>query len=188
MNGNNQMVQVPAEALPYTMRDFGPLFDAFKVEFGDNLEYIPDTLFDTQNYVLAGQLQLNYFVARAATPDLGNLALGNTLPARTGFLIMSMRVYCDSPPQATSVVATGTVQTGNTSNLCQILNRGTVSFEILAKSYGDYPLWMLPAGGGVHTVMQTGDIDVVIDYATNGVTDARNMYVLEEPLLPGGSA
>lgn len=182
MNGND-MVSVPSDALPYSMRDYGPLFSAFKVEFGDNLEYIPDTLFDTQNYPLAGVLQLNYFQARAATPDLGNLALGNTLPARTGFLILSMRVYIDSPPLATTVVATGTVQTGSTSNMTQILNRGTVSFEVLSKSYGDFPLWLLPSGGGVSTVMQTGDIDVVVDYATNGVPEASNAYLLETPLF-----
>lgn len=180
---NQQLQTVQAEALPYSMRDFGPLFDAFKVEFGDNLEFIPDTLFDTQNYPLAGALTLNYFQARAATVDLGNLALGNTLPARTGFLIMSMRVFVDSPPQATTVVATANVQTGSTSNMTQILNRGTVSFQIEQKNYGRFPLWMLPAGGGTSTFMQTGDIDVIVDYANNGVPDARNMYVLEEPLF-----
>ncbi len=182
MNGN-EMVQVPAEALPYHMRNFGPLFDAFKMEFGDNLEFIPDTLFDTQNYPLAGILRLNYFTARAATPDIGNLALGNTLPARTGFLIMSIRVALDSPPQNTTLAATATVQTGNISNFTQILNRGTVDFEVLNKNYGNFPLWLLPAGGGVSGLLNSGDVDVITDYANNGIPDARNMYVLEEPLF-----
>lgn len=175
MNGNDM--------LPYTERNFGPLFDAFKMEYGDALEYIPDSLFDTQNYPLAGSLRLNFFTARAATPDLGNLALGNTLPARTGFLIMSIRVLLDSPPMNTTAVATGTVQTGNTSNFTQILNRGTVDFEVLNKNYGTWPLAMLPAGGGVDPTIATGDIDVVCDYANNGIPDARNMYVLETPLF-----
>lgn len=171
------------EVLPQGMRNYGPLFDQFKVEFGDNLEFIPDTLFDTQPYPLAGSLQLNYFQVRAASPDLGNLPLGNTLPARTGFLIMSMRVFCDSPPFNTTAAATNTVQTGATSNMTQILNRGTVAFTIENKNYGNFPLWMLPSGGGATPYFQTGDVDVVVDYANNGVPDARNMYVLEEPLF-----
>lgn len=173
-----------ADYVPLSERDFGPLFDDFKVEFGNNLEFIPDTIYDTQLYPLAGTLLLNYFVARAATPDLGNLALGNTLPARTGFLILSMRVYIDNGgPIATTAAATNNVQTGQVTNFHQIIDRGTVRFEVLNKEYGRFPLWMLPAGGGVCPFMQTGDIDVVVDHATNGTPDARNMYVLEEPLF-----
>lgn len=181
MNGNGNLVGVPDPS--YGMRNFGPLFEAFKMEYGDALEFIPGTLFDTQQYPLAGTLQLNYFTARAATADMGNLALGNTLPARTGFLIMSIRVQLDSPPQNTTAVATGTVQTGNVSNFTQILNRGTVDFEVLNKNYGQWPLWMLPAGGGVAATIATGDIDIITDYANNGLPDARNMYVLETPLF-----
>jgi len=167
-------------------RDFGPNFENYKVTYGTSLEFIADTLFDTRTYTSTTTLSLSFF-SSAQAPDLTNLALGNMLPDRQGFLVMSIRFFPKIQPRSMAKTAAATVQTGAVNDVQQLIQTGRVAFNFLNKDYGTFPLWMLPAGGGAFAVMTaegaTADPGAICDFATNGVPDARNMYVLEQPLF-----
>lgn len=167
-------------------RDFGPDFNKFKITYGNALEYIADTLFDTRTYTSAATTQLSFFSGQQ-TDDLTNLALGNMLPDKQGFLVMSIRFFPKLQPRSVARAAAAAVQTGPTNDVQQLTATGRLSFNFLNKDYGTFPLWMLPAGGGVQSMMSaegaTADPGGIVDYASNGFPDARNMYVLEQPLF-----
>lgn len=180
---------LPAGFPSFMDRDFGPNFDKFKITFGDELEFISDTLYDTETYAAAGQVQLPFFArGPGATIDLTNLPLGNMIPDRQGFLVMSIRVYPLVIPRSIARSASGLAQaSGALVDMLSILNTGTLSFNFLNKDYGTFPLWLMPAGAGANAVIAlegaTGDPGAGIDFATNGIPDARNMYILEQPLF-----
>jgi hypothetical protein len=167
-------------------RDFGPDFNKFKVTYGNALEYIADTLFDTRTYTSTTTTQLAFFSGQQ-TDDLTNLALGNMLPDKQGFLVMSIRFYPKVQPRSVARAAADAVQPGATNDVQQLTATGRLSFNFLNKDYGTFPLWMLPAGGGVQSMIAaegaTADPGGAIDFANNGFPDARNMYVLEQPLF-----
>jgi hypothetical protein len=172
--------------VPFADRDFGPNFENFKITYGRQLEFIGDTLFDTQPFVSTVTTQLNFF-ARQQSEDLTNLDLGNMIPDRQGFLVMSVRVYPKSFVKSQAKSAFATAQPGSLNDVLQLLSFGRLEFNFLNKDYGTFPLWMLPAGGGAWGTLAvegaTADPGGYGDYATNGVPDARNMYVLEQPLF-----
>lgn len=167
-------------------RDFGPNFERYKITYGSALEFIADTLYDTRTYTSTTTVSLSFF-SGAQTPDLTNLELGNMLPDRQGFLVMSIRFYPKIQPRSQAKIAVPGVQLGATNDVQQLIQTGRVAFNFLNKNYGTFPLWMLPAGGGTYSVMSaegaTADPGAIIDFATNGYPDARNMYVLEQPLF-----
>lgn len=171
---------------PLIQRDFGPNFDKFKITYGDALEFIGDTLFDTRTYTSTTTLQLQFFSSQQ-TEDLTNLDLGNMLPDKQGFLVMSVRFYPKIPPRSQARTASATTQLGATNDIFQLTSTGRLEFNFLNKDYGTFPLWMLPAGGGVASMLSaegaTADPGGIIDFANNGIPDARNMYVLEQPLF-----
>jgi hypothetical protein len=167
-------------------RDFGPNFNQFKITYGRDLEFIGDTLFDTRTFTSASTVQLAFF-SSAQTEDLTNLDLGNMIPDKQGFLVMSVRVFVKIPPRSQARTASATTQTGATNDLFQILSTGRLEFNFLNKDYGTFPLWLLPSGGGVVPTWAaegaTADPGGIIDFANNGIADARNMYVMEQPLF-----
>jgi len=172
--------------VPFADRDFGPNFENFKITYGRQLEFIGDTLFDTQVFTSATTVQLNFF-ARQQTEDLTNLDLGNMIPDRQGFLVMSMRFFPKVFARSTARSASATNFVGSITDISQLIGQGRLEMNFLNKDYGTFPLWMLPAGGGVYAALgvegATADPGGVIDFAQNGVPDARNMYVLEQPLF-----
>lgn len=175
----------PNDPNAYVNRDFGPNFNDYKVTYGTDLEFISDTLYDTRSYVSGTTVNLPFF-SSAQTEDLTNLALGNMIPDKQGFLVMSIRVFPKLLPRSTAQAATGTNQTGVANDMAQLLNNGRVKFNFLNKDYGVFPIWLLPSGGGTWPVISTeGAVaaGLVVDFAGNGIPDARNMYVLEQPLF-----
>lgn len=171
---------------PLVERDFGPLFEQYKITFGTALEFIGDTLFDTRTYLSTTTLELKFFTGTQAE-DLTNLALGNMLPDKQGFLVMSIRFYPKVAPFSVARAAATNLNTGTTNDVRNLISSGRLSLNFLNKDYGTFPLWMLPAGGGVYSMIAlegaTADPGGVVDFANNGVPDARNMYVLEQPLF-----
>lgn len=172
--------------VPFNQRDFGPNFDDFKITFGNNLEFIGDTLFDTRNYTTAVTTSLPFF-SSTQTEDLTNLDLGNMIPDRQGFLVMSIRFSPKMLPLSVARSASATISPGVTNMMAQLINTGRLELNFLNKDYGTFPLWMLPAGGGVASNFAlegaTADPGAFLDYANNGVPDARNIYVMEQPLF-----
>jgi hypothetical protein len=167
-------------------RDFGPDFNKFKITYGGALEFIGDTLYDTRTYTSASTLQLAFFSSQQAE-DLTNLDLGNMLPDKQGFLVMSVRFYPKVNPRSLARAAAAAIQTGPSNDIFQLTSTGRLEFNFLNKDYGTFPLWMLPAGGGVSSMITaegaTADPGGIIDFANNGIPDARNMYVMEQPLF-----
>lgn len=167
--------------------DFGPMFEEYKVTYGANLEFIADTLYDTQAYVSGTTIELPFFVARQASIADGNVqGTGTQLADKVGFLIMGIRWKLLQRPRSIARAAAGSAQTGALDNLAQLEN-GVLRLKFLDKDYGHFPLFMLPAGGGavggIAAEGATADPGGVVDYANNGMPDARNTFVLEQPLF-----
>lgn len=167
--------------------DYGPLFRQYQVKYGSDLEFIGSTLYDTQTYTSTTTTSLDFFTAKRANISLGNIPLAGTLPDPQGFLIMSIRFYPRIGPRSVARAASGSAQTGATNDVRQLLDTGVLSLVLLNKKYGQFPLWLLPAGGGAQAYLATegatADPGGIIDFATNGVPDARNAYVLQQPLF-----
>jgi hypothetical protein len=170
--------------------DYGPLFQDYKVKYGANLEFIGSTLYDSEIFVsgAAGSTSLSFFQTKRTNISAGNLPLAGTLPDPQGFLVMSMRFYPRVLPRSGARAAAGSPNvSGAVGDVVQLINTGVLSLVLLNKKYGQFPLWMLPSGGGVSGGIAaegaTADPGGVVDFATNGVPDARNAYVLQEPLF-----
>lgn len=167
--------------------DYGPMFRDYKVKYGNELEFIGSSLYDTVTLTAATDTQVTLFDQKRANRSLSNLPLAGTLPDPQGFLILSIRFYPYFVPFSTARGASGALQTGVTRDMALLLNQGVLLLKLMNKEYGQWPLWMLPAGGGPVPFMAvegaTADPGGVIDYATNGIADARNAYVLQEPLF-----
>lgn len=168
---------------------FGPNFSNYVVTYGNALEFIADTLYDTQTYAAAGQTSLSFFQTASTPATIGNtnMALAGQLPDRQGFLIMSIRCYPVMTPFSNARHASGGPQAGSTTDLITIISNGVVTFNFLNKNYGSFPLWLLPAGGGPLSIMTaegaTADPGGFVDFGHNGMPDARDIYVLEQPLF-----
>lgn len=170
-------------------QDFGPNFAAYKVTYGTALEFIADTLYDTQTYPATGATALTYFqtASTLATIANTNMPIAGMLPDRQGFLVMSIRCLPIINPFSIARAASTNPQPGSLKDILAIVGGGVVSFNFLNKNYGSFPLWLLPAGGGAWGALAlegaTTDPGGYVDFATNGVADARNIYVLEQPLF-----
>lgn len=167
--------------------DFGPMFEEYKITYGSNLEFIADTLYDTQLYTSGTTIELPFFTARQANIADGNVqGTGTQLADKVGFLIMGLRWKLLQRPRSTAKAAAGSVQTGALDNLAQLEN-GVLRLKFLDKDYGHFPLFMLPQGGGAFGTLAvegaTADPGGAADWGTNGVPDARNNYALEQPLF-----
>jgi len=170
-------------------QDFGPLFSQYKITYGTALEFITDTMYDTQAYGSGGVAQLNFFqnAISLANPATTNMPLAGTLPDRQGFLVMSMRVFFGFQPFSTARTASGSLQNGLVADMVTLLTQGVLNINFLNKNYGFFPLWLLPAGGGAApffaTEGATADPGAMVEFANNGIPDARNIYVMEQPLF-----
>lgn len=167
--------------------DFGPMFEDYKVTYGTNLEFIADTLYDTQLYTSGTTIELPFFTARQASIADGNVqGTGTQLADKVGFLIMGIRWRLQQRPRSVARAASGSAQTGAVDNIEQI-SLGVLRMKFLDKDYGHFPMFMLPQGGGVWGNIAaegaTADPGGIVDFATNGNPDARNSYVLEQPLF-----
>lgn len=167
--------------------DYGPLFDSYATRFPNGLEYIGSTLYDTQTYTSGATTSLSFFTTKPANKTLGNIPLAGTLPDPQGFLIMSMRFYPQVRPISSARAAATTSQPGTADDVAQLLNTGVLLLQLENKTYGQFPLWMLPAGGGAVAYLAaegaTADPGGIISFGNNGLPDARNAYVLQQPLF-----
>lgn len=167
--------------------DYGPLFDQYATQYPGGLEYIGSVLYDSVTITSGTDTQESFFITKQSSVNLGNLPLAGTLPDPQGFLIMSIRWWAALPPRSNAKAAAASTQTNSDTNDMVLMSKGVLSLTLENKKYGQFPLWMLPSGGGVMSTIAaegaTADPGAIIDYATNGFPDARNAYVLQQPLF-----
>jgi len=167
--------------------DFGPLFEQYKVTYGTALEFIQDTLYDTVTYTSASTTTLAILGTGRNDLSLGNLPSNATLPDRTGFLAMGYTFKPFIQPRSTAKAAAAAVQTGATNDIALLTQSAWFAVKLLDKDYATVPLDLIPGGAGVWATIAaegaTADPGGVADWATQGWPDARDIYVLEEPLF-----
>lgn len=163
--------------------DFPPEYERYNSQFGGQKEVIGWTWWDTVTYVSAATTALRFFNAVRATTDLSNMEVAGQLAAPKAFLIRAPLLYVKQRPEATVAAATGATQTGSLDDVVQLINTGVATLTIGNKTYGQWPLWKLLAGGGAYGQMATGDIDVVVQYANVGKPDNRVTYSVTKPIF-----
>jgi len=180
-NGGNGGSSLPGI---YT-RDFPPQYRKYDTQFEGQKEVLGWSWWDTALFTSAVTTQLNFFnVARVgATPDVTNMEIVGQLAAPKAFLLRAICVFIKTRPFNTTAAADNAVQTGLFDDIVQLMNTGVLRLTIGNKDYGSWPLWKLLAGGGPHGLMQTGDIDVVAQWANFGLPDNRVVYTLTKPLF-----
>jgi len=181
----NQQAAAPAmvpRGLPgiYT-NDFPPEYERYNTQFPGQKEVIGWMWWDTVPYVSAATTQLTFFNAVRATVDLSNMEVAGQLAAPKAFFLRAPRIFIKQRPEATVAAVTGATQTGSIDDIAQLMNTGVATLTVGNKQYGQWPLWTLLSGGGPWGMMQTGDIDVVVQYANFGPPDNRVPYVLSKP-------
>lgn len=151
------------------------------------VEVIGGMLWDTVAFISAAVNRLTLFNAVRATPDLSNMETAGMLTNNKGFLIRAIRFNLLQGPVTTARAATGNVQPGGLDNLAQVLNTGFLRFTVGNKPYVEFPLWAVPGGEGVFSLMavegDTADPGIIVDLATNGPARANNGLILSQPLF-----
>lgn len=158
-------------------------YQRYDTQYQGEKEVIGWSLWDTNTYVSAATTTLRYFSTIRATKNLGNMVTASQLPGPEAFFLRAIRVYICSQPFVTTAVADSTVQDGKVDDLDMLMRLGVLELIVGTKRYGEWPIWMLPQGGGIVPFFQTGDVDVVVQTATNGIPDPRAVYTLSKPLF-----
>jgi hypothetical protein len=175
---SNLNILTAAERMAYPSQ-----FNSYDTQYAGAKERIGWTWYHLLQYTSASTVQLTYFQVIPANLALGNMKLAGQLGAPQAFFLRVPRVKVFLYPTAITAVGTGTEQTGNLDDLCNLLYHGTMQLSVLDKVYGQWPLWMLPAGGGP-AAAGTGSIAAApIYFAENGMQDPRAVYSLSVPLF-----
>lgn len=173
-------------------RNFSPTnvtlasYNQYRTTYPD-IEVIGGMLWDTAAYVSAATLQLQFYNAVRATPDLSNMDTPSLLSNNKAFLIRALRFRVLQTTRATARAADGSVQPGAIDNIAQLLNTGYFQLIISSKPYCQFPLWTIPAGDGPMG-MGAADGDnpttgVIADWASNGEPSSDNVLSLSQPLF-----
>lgn len=158
-------------------------YQDYNTQYAGAKEAIGWTWYDTVTYTSAATVNLQMFNAIRATLNLGNMEIAGQLAAPKAFFLRAIRFKVLGNPFVTTAAADNNAQDGKVMDNVQLTDNGILQLTIGQKIYGQWPTWMLPSGGGIVPTMQTGDIDVVIQYANNGIPDPRAVYTLSKPLF-----
>jgi hypothetical protein len=158
-------------------------YSKYDTQYGGAKEAIGWTWYDSILYTSAATTALALFNAVRATLNIGNMEVAGQLASPKAFFLRAIRFKPYSHPFVTTAAADGAAQTGLVDDLAMLTEQGVLQITIGQKIYGQWPLWMLPSGGGIVSFFQTGDIDVVVQYANNGIADPRAVYSLTKPLF-----
>jgi len=140
-------------------------------------------------FVSGTTVQLTYFNVGTSGAD-GNIPPAGQLQSANSFLVQSIRIAPQLQPReaAAAAPAAGTIA-GPIEDMFQIINTGAATFKVGDKEYGRWPIWMLPAGGGVGGIaLAFGNAEAAatvqeVSFAVNGATDPRQVYSLQVPIL-----
>ena len=166
--------------------DYPKSYQNYATQFKGRFEVINGSLWDTQQYAQAGQVQLTFFTATRATVDLSNMEVAGQLPFPKAFLIRALKIHLKQRPESVNMVAATNTQTGAINNICQVFNTGSLQITIGSKQYGIYPLWIFAAGNGPFGVMGQSNVLAtggMVDYAGMGAPVASNAYTFSVPMF-----
>ena len=159
-------------------------YQRYSTIYGNQKEVIGWPLYDTAPYVSAATTFLELFTTMRANKSLSNMEASGALPAPKAFLVRAPKFFVRQRPRSVAAAAATNPNTGVTDNLVQLTNEGVFRLIVGSKEYGFVPLWQLCSGGGVAAAMTQGGAGTgIIDYATLGVPDVRNVWSLSKPIL-----
>jgi hypothetical protein len=151
-------------------------------------EAIGWTWWDVNPYATGATNALAFFAGLKATLNLSNMQAAGQLASPQAFFLRAIRVKFYAQPFAIGAAIAPLIQPSLLNDLQQLTETGVLQFTVGQKIYGQWPLWMLPAGGGVVEMGVTISVaalaaDTLIDYANNGIADPRAVYSLTKPLF-----
>lgn len=155
----------------------------YDTQFAGAKEKIGWMWWDTVTYTTAVTTALTLFTATRATLNLSNMEIAGQLASPKAFFLRAIRVKPIMSPFVTTAAADGNAQTGQVDDIRQLCETGVLQLTIGQKNYGQWPLWALPAGGGILPFFQTGDVDVVVQFGNNGEVNPACVYTLSTPLF-----
>jgi len=138
-------------------------------------EWIDWILYDTQVFTDNSTVVLDNFfgTVRASIVD-GNMETAGQMPGQKMFLLRGIGVEV-LPPLNSSATTAPLI------DVIALIHQGALRLNIGSKSYAEWPLFLLSAGGGVFGNPYTAGASVT--YGTNGLPDPRACYGLARPLL-----
>lgn len=150
-------------------------------------ELIGWSYFSRQTYTSGTDTTKDFFTSGQSGIN-GNLKNG-TLQAGHHFLIQAIRFapLLDTRETVVGAPAAGEID-GAITDMKELIYDGIGELFINDKPYGSWPLWELPAGGGVTGLLQvpgtfiTTDKTAQYSYAINGLPDPRAVYTLAVPI------
>jgi hypothetical protein len=145
-----------------------PEMAKYKTAVEDAAEVLDKVFWDTQNYAAAGSTLLTFFQALPANIELGNLDQPGIIGGNRPFLIRAISVA---------------FRTQISDDIRILAAQGVLRLSIGNKDYSEWPVHLLPPGGGVCVAFSTGVLAQNVEGATFGVPDVRNCYTLAKPLL-----
>ena len=134
----------------------------------DASEWIDKIVWDTQNYAAAGTALLDFFQALPANLENGNLDLPGQIGGNRHFVVRAIGVFF-----RTSVLA----------DIEVLSKHGLLRLFIGNKDYSEWPINLLPAGGGVYATLSSGIAATTSAAGVHGFPDPRAQYTLSRPLL-----
>lgn len=166
-----------------TVQDFRA---QYAVRDAQEKEVISYSLWNRLTYVSGTTRQLVFFQT-AGSPPATNLE-SVPLPAGYYFLIQAARLAVLQPTTetATAAAAAGTAD-GALQNVFQLCSNGTLTLKVGDKTFGQWPGWMWPQGGGPNgqlSVPGTAAAGSSQQYmsAVNGTFDPRGVYTFPIPI------
>lgn len=142
-------------------------------------ERIPWTWFDTQNYVSATTVRLDFFQAVNADKTRCNMVAAGQIPSPQFYDLYHCSVAYLIPLEQSGLIA-APVATGAFTDVRNLSN-GEAVFSVANKDYWQGPQLALPCGGGpVGFTTLTGTFAAPLlaqlSQANNGAPDLRNRY------------
>lgn len=151
-------------------------------------EAIGWTLWHRLAFVDNTTVRLRYFDAVPANKTLGNMTIASQLPNRVSFACAAIRVIPMLRPNIQLVADAIGVAVGLADDVAQIFNEGVLTFTVLNKNYGEWPIYMLPPGVGVNpggNFVSTTAAFAAANYVNMpqvGQPDPRAVYSLSKPI------
>ena len=163
-------------------------YQQYDTQFQGAKECIGWTWWDVNNFATGATIALAFFTLQKATLNLSNMQAAGQLASPQAFFLRAIRVQPYIQPFAIAGAIAPLIQPGLYNDMLQIFNTGIAQLTIGQKVYGQWPLWMLTAGGGIVVNQSTISVaalaaDTVIDGVNNGLQDNRNVYSLTKPLF-----